>query len=134
MSDGVLYGVGNNDYGALGVGDTDSRETFSMIGTLLLVLNETNSGNNTLTGAIKDGWVNQKAYLYLNNKSAAAVSLVVDRDGTPTTYLLASGIDQYSIDLEGATGFGLSGTDYDVEVIEFAIGQYGIEPVWYEGI
>ena len=133
-NNGILYAVGNNAMGALGVGDTDNRATFSMVGDLIIELNETNSGDDTLTGAIKSGWVNQKAYLNLNNKSAASVSLVVDRSGTPTTYLLSAGIAQYEIDLDGATDFGITGTDYEVEVIEFAICQYGITPVWYEGI
>lgn len=134
IQNGIAWGSGANGAGQLGVGDTTQRNEFVMIGNLTIKLNETNSDADIFTDAIKSGWVDQKAYLYLNSSSVSAVSLVVNRSGVVTNITIPSGISQHEIDLTNATGFGISGTDYEVEIIEFAIGQYGIKPVWYEGI
>lgn len=129
---GVLWATGTNTDGRLGVGDNISRTDWVMVGNLVLTLTESNSGVSSFTNALKTGWVDQKGYLYLNNKSASPVSISVNKSGVVTTTLLLAGIAQYAVDLDGATAFGIDGTDYEVEVIEFEIGQYGVEPVWFE--
>lgn len=130
--DGVLWATGKNGYGQLGVGDFINKTEWVMAGELIISLTETNSGTDTLSDALKTGWVNQTAYLHLNNKSTSPVYISVNKSGVVTTTLLSSGISQYAIDLDGATAFGIDGTDYEVEVIEFEIGQYGVTPVWFE--
>jgi hypothetical protein len=131
VDNNILYGSGNNSDGALGVGDETSRTIFTMVGNIVLTLTESNSDTSSFTNALKTGWVDQKGYLSLNNKSTSPVSLSVNKSGVITTILLSAGIAQYAVDLDGTTAFGIDGTVYEVEVIEFEIGQYGVEPVWY---
>jgi hypothetical protein len=59
------------------------------------------------------------------------VRFVVNKQGVITETTIPQGEGMYEIDIDGATAFGVSGTDYNITIEEYAIAGYDLKPNWY---
>ena len=56
---------------------------------------------------------------------------MVNKQGVITETIIPQGEGMYALDVNGATAFGLSGTDYNIQIEEYALAGFGLTPNWY---
>lgn len=128
IKEGILESAGGRN---LGVDNITSSEDFVVVGGVVSGLTQDNSDENIFTDSLTKQWLNLKAYFNLTNNSAQNVRFVVNKQGVITETTIPQGEGMYEIDIDGATAFGVSGTDYNITIEEYAIAGYDLKPNWY---